>query len=442
MRVVNDKIYDVNVVFEVISPLSSLEVVEVTLRPIEYKYFITMYGMREEDYNKVFPEEDVRIARIKPLQTGRMIFSVDFKDLKGGREYAIEVRVRDTTGNEKRVAMKTPYIRQFENIGEKHDIIIGVTYYVNLPEWNSWFTEEGPLHKPLLGYYDPADKVVFSKHIDWLTGHGVNCIFISFGNDKDIKNLLNLLETPIFKDISFSIMYESTHRMKVDENGYADVDKEENKKILLDDMRFIARNFFNRSNYLRIANKPAIYLYESKAWYGNISALIDEVRKLVMEISSNKIHLIADYAHPLANPNDPYWKPKLPIFDGFTTWAGGYLASGEYGGSYEEYIEKGYKTWYEFCKNEGKSLITSILPGFDASRSKNATKHIPLERSPGKFEERLKIALKYSYSNASAPIVRIDTFNDFGENTHTEPTIDELFSYLYILKYYIESVNH
>jgi hypothetical protein len=337
--------------------------------------------------------------------------------------------------------VKTPYIRQFENLGKTHNTIIGATYYVNLPEWNNWFTEEGPLHKPLIGYYDPTDKVVFSKHIDWLTGHGVNCIFISFGNDKDIENLLNLLETPIFKDISFSIMYESTHRMKVDENGYADVNKEENKKILLDDMRFITRNFFNRSNYLRIANIPVIYLYESKAWYGDISALIDEVRESVFKVSSNKIYLISDYAHPLADPNDPYWKPKLPIFDGFTTWAGGYLASGEYGGSYEEYIEKGYKVWYEFCKKEGKSLITSMLPGFDASRSKHTTKHIPLERGPDKFEERLKIALKYSYSNASAPIVRIDTFNDFGENTHIEPTIDELFSYLSILKSYIESVD-
>jgi hypothetical protein len=130
MRVVNDKIYDVNVVFEVISPLSSLEVVEVTLRPVEYKYFITMYGMREEDYNKVFPEEDVRIVRINPLQVERMIFSVDFKDLKGGREYFIEVRVRDVAGNEKRVGVKTPYIRQFENIAKTDNITVIVPYYL------------------------------------------------------------------------------------------------------------------------------------------------------------------------------------------------------------------------------------------------------------------------------------------------------------------------
>jgi chromosome segregation ATPase len=52
-KVINDKIYDINVSFEVISPLNSLKEVEVMLIPVEYRYFITKYGMREEDYHKV-----------------------------------------------------------------------------------------------------------------------------------------------------------------------------------------------------------------------------------------------------------------------------------------------------------------------------------------------------------------------------------------------------
>jgi hypothetical protein len=254
-RVVNDKIYDINVVFEVISPLSSLEDVEVTLRPIEYKYFITKYGMREEDYNKIFPEEDERIVRIKPLQIERMIFSVDFKDFKGGREYSIEVRVRDTTGNEGRAEIKTPYIRQFENIAKTDDITVVVPYYLwyrrDLSNWR-----DGHKYMPLLGEYRSDDPIVMSKHIDWATGHGVDVFAVSWTGYEygDLKyfddNLKLLFNNPLSKDIKIMILYESPGRLKTTGNPSAPWEKnlsdEENIKTLISDFIYFSREYFNR----------------------------------------------------------------------------------------------------------------------------------------------------------------------------------------------------
>jgi hypothetical protein len=429
-KVVNDKIYDLNVSLEVISPLNTLEEVEVRVIPVEYRYFIARYGMREEDYDKVFPKEEVRSIKIAPRQLEREMFGIDFNDLKGGKEYIVEARVKDVGGNERKAEIKTPYIRQFENSVKTDNYLIGVTYYVSLPDWNEWFKPSGPLHKPLLGYYSLSDKIVQSKHIDWLTGYGVDCIFISLGSSNDINNLQGFLENPTSRDLHFAIMYESTHRLVTDEKGYVNLDNPTNQKILLDDIKFIAKNYLKRPNYLRIGTRPVIYIYESKAWYGGINDIINKIRKSLSEEFSIEVHLVADYAHPLANPEDPYWQPKLPAFDGFTTWAGGYLASGEYGGSYEKYLEEGYSLWYNFCKRVGKGLITSAIPGFDNTRAKYATPFEPLERSPEKFKERLKIALHYSYLRNSPPFIRIDTFNDFGENHHIEPTQDEFFTYL------------
>jgi len=101
-KVINDKIYDINIGFEVASPLNSLREVEVMLIPVEYRYFITKYGMREEDYNKVFPKEEVRSIKIKPRNLEREMFSVDLEDLKGGREYIVKARVEDVAGNKKK----------------------------------------------------------------------------------------------------------------------------------------------------------------------------------------------------------------------------------------------------------------------------------------------------------------------------------------------------
>jgi len=46
----------------------------------------------------------------------------------GGREYKIVAIVKDIAGNKRTVEVKTPYIRQFENIARTDNITV-VTYY-------------------------------------------------------------------------------------------------------------------------------------------------------------------------------------------------------------------------------------------------------------------------------------------------------------------------
>jgi len=225
IRVINDKIYDISVSFEVISPLNSLKEVEVMLIPVEYRYFITKYGMREEDYNKVFPEEEVRSVKINPMNLEREVFSVDFEDLKGGREYIVKARVEDVAGNEKRVAMKTPYIRQFENFAKTDDILVMATYLLwYRDDRSNW--KDGHKHQPLLGEYVSSDPLIMSKHIDWATGHGIDGFFISWSGyeEGDVKyfdsNLKILLNNPLASQIKIAILYESIGRLVDSKPGW------------------------------------------------------------------------------------------------------------------------------------------------------------------------------------------------------------------------------
>jgi len=349
-RVVNDKIYDVNVAFEVISPLSNLEVVEVTLRPIEYKYFITKYGMKEEDYNKVFPEEDVRIVRIKPLQIERMIFSVDFKDLKGGREYFIEVRVRDTAGNERIVEIKTPYIRQYENLGRvlyAKGVILGANYFPYYPRPHSWEVLEPMAVHPLLGKYDVVDPVIISKHIDWATGHGVNCFFMSWvptwdgGSLQLLENIARFMDIPLSSNIMVAIQYEGIEDrlrragVKPYANGIYHIENSNQWKMIVEDMKTLKELFFTRDNYLKINGKPVVYFYASGSLNGNVSGFVEDIKREV------NIFIISDYAHPWAATssftinNTGGWIEECDErgncflinyavnYDAWTTWAAG-----------------------------------------------------------------------------------------------------------------------
>jgi hypothetical protein len=54
------------------------------------------------------------------------------------------------------------------------------------------------------------------------------------------------------------------------------------------------------------------------------------------------------------------------------------------------------------------------------------------------FREILEISFKYSYTPQGIKILKIDTFNEFGEATGIEPTIEEGFSYLSVLKDFLQ----
>ncbi|MCL7390305.1 MAG: hypothetical protein LZ173_10330, partial [Thaumarchaeota archaeon] len=59
-REINDKIYDINVTFVARDDKTSIAYAELRFIPVEYTYMIEKYGMRPEDYPKVFPPDKER----------------------------------------------------------------------------------------------------------------------------------------------------------------------------------------------------------------------------------------------------------------------------------------------------------------------------------------------------------------------------------------------
>jgi len=448
-KVVNDKIYNIKVIFEVISPLSSLEEVEVILIPVEYRYFITKYGMREEDYDKVFPEEEVRSVKIKPINLEREMFSVDFEDLKGGREYIVKARVKDVAGNEKRVAVKTPYIRQFENFGrELYDkgIIVSATYYSLYPDPHPWEGLEPMAVHPILGKYDVRDPIVQAKHIDWATGHGINTLVFSWGifgdnNEANIrthKNILNFLSNPLSSQVHFYLLYELPHRLYAagiygDENGLFHLSVSDSNKwgVIIDDFKLFNADFFGRENYLKIDGKPVVYLYWSKSLRGDVPIFLNEIRKT----SKDSIFLICDFAEPGSatwiKEGHPLIEEYVKYFDGWSTWAAGWPdphVQVPVEENFPYFLVNGYSVWSELADKYNRYFIPSIIPGFINLRD---MRYPILPRNLKMFIKELEAALQYASSpTRNILMIRVDTFNEFGEATGIEPTQEEDYSYI------------
>jgi len=444
-KVINDKIYDINVSFEVASPLNSLREVEVMLIPVEYRYFITKYGMREEDYDKVFPEEEIRSVKIEPRNLEREIFSVDFEDLKGGREYIVKARVKDVAGSEKRVEVKTPYIRQFENFGkELYDkgIIVSATYYPLYPDPHPWDWLSVRTY-PILGKYDVRDDIIISKHIDWATGHGINTFFVSWGifEDEDLnmrahQNTIKLINNQLAKQIHISILYELPHRLRAAgiqpaESGFI-INRDDDLTKISNDFRIITDDIIKNSNFLYIEGRPVIYLYETKSVNGKIERLIEAINAPINKEIYTDAFLISDHATPIALPPYEEFLENALKYDGWTLWAGGYFRDRSYS---LDYLENGLIGWRDISKNYSKLFIPSIIPGFTDPRD---PKTIPYPRNIDNFKKAIELALQYSYTpylkGKPKIIIRVDTFNEWGEDTGIEPTVSEQMSYLEALK--------
>jgi len=473
-RVVNDKVYDLNVSLEIISPLNSLEEVKVKLIPVEYEYFITEYGMRKEDYPLVFPPEEKREFKLKPKGLEQEIFSVDFTDLKGGREYIISVEANDTAKQIRREEIKTPYIREFENLGKLlygKGIVVAATYFPLYPVPHSWTALEPMAVHPLLGKYDVRDPIVNVKHIDWATSYGLNTFFFSWplhwGEDskKILNNIEKFLDCKLSSQMYYSFQVEGVDTVmewsSIRQDGWKLIlsNRSDWEKIITGDQKYVVgvvelKQFLKHPNYLKVGEKPIIFLFNTARLYGNVSGFVEDVKK-----SLDSVYLMANYVDTWA-ASSTYTKDRsggwlleceasgecelinvAKNFDIWTVWAAGWYTpiKDPLSFYYPLYLNEAYSVWNNLSKKYSKTLVPSIIPGFINLRDRTIPQ---LSRDAGMFSEFIKTALRTSYSPFSGvyKIIKIDSFNEFGEATGIEPTQEEGFNFLQELKRYLNEI--
>ncbi|RSN77198.1 hypothetical protein D6D85_02865 [Candidatus Methanodesulfokora washburnensis] len=448
-----DKIYDINVTFIAKDNKTPIAYAELHFVPVEYYYMIEKYGMRPDDYPKVFPPDKERDLILTPVD-GKFDsleerFSVQIKDIVGGREYRIIVSVKDLAGNERIAEVRTPYIRQYENIGKllyEKGIIVMSGYEP--------FKMSGIPRKdddPLLGRYDTIDDIVLIKHVDWATGYGINVFLLDSQNHwwPEMKDkVFNICEKLLsFNQIKVAWGIGPSKRHFV----YGEYGKEipewaidlkipENNGTFLMLVEELMR-LANNENYFKIDGRSVLYIWDEGAFFNQ-----EDTYKAVKELFEYKLYLIADWLPRIpTSPSDEYVRfllekyrgNGLRIVDAFTGWIGFHrvgLDTEEYVKNYEYYYDKQLDMWKHFTEEWNKDFVVPLTPGFDNSYSWGGPQ-IPLPRGIEKFAKRLEIALKYL--DARRPMLKIDTWNDWGEWSYIEPTTKEDFSYLEIIKSFL-----
>jgi hypothetical protein len=355
--------------------------------------------------------------------------SVIVDNIVGGREYEIQATVTNETGQKTIARIKTPYIREFENIAPLDDIIIAAFYY-------DWYSPNYPIprnlpDKPLLGIYNSSDNVVFNRHVDWATGHGIDVLVFPwfFRGHEQHRIFEKNMGAELFDDIKFSFI--STY---VDELGSPpyNFDSERTRQTFISNIRYLIENYLNQPNIWKIDNRPVIVIWGSPDRYqaaeGNIQSAIEEVRAISSAALGKSLYIICD------DINIFHRMETLDSSDALYHYSPFHNDKTTQDISIDDdvpLIINWMRGLERIAKEHGKLFIPTIAPGFNNKYDyRTGTKAITIYRSPGGFRAYIQ-----NVNTTFRPrIVFLNSFNEWFEGTQVEPTKGYEFNYLEVLK--------
>jgi len=457
-KIVNDKVYEVSVFIRAKS-LRGILPSKLYWIPINYTQFPLEVQLR------AFPNETVREFDLIPVNENLIESHITIKDFKGGREYLVTANITDKTGNVI-TERKIPYIREFENLGKRlyeKGTKIGIVYglITKQHEWDDYIELGGP-YEPLLGYYvlnstSTENLMVIERHMDWMSGHGINFILDIWSGkesegdirDRVFKEAISTLEMFKAGGMKFGILYESHWRF-VDAFEGINMSDPRNIQILKEDLSYLKENYFGHPAYLKIEEKPFFHIYGNDGMYGNIISGLEEVYKFMKENYGIQLYMLSSHAIPEVNEDwrgpseprgikvdNPSVKELAYLFDAMVTGGAPTPDYAEFG-SYEDYLEMGYRYWYNFSLRNELDFIPLAIPGYSR---KYCPWHSPevrekdlgaVPRSIELWKERLIMSIPYSNTFG----MMVGDWNDFTENARLEPSTQqgEGFEYLEAMK--------
>lgn len=375
----------VSITVEIAFNLSSSEkVINIFLQQGEINETNTEFYIVSENKEKLIRK--VNISKEKKLK-----FSIDFKQLK---EFA-------------------PSYSIIQNIGPKN-LILAFYYmwYDNLSVWKSSYLLDKP--KEL---YISSDPLAIARQISEASSAGINGFIASWWgpnspSDDNLKVLLNEAEK---KNFLVSIYLEI-----LTQNEKREIVPREVEEIY-DWLKYIITEYGKRYSFLKIQNKPVIFIYSSHL------INIDVWRNIFNKLNGEKLEAL--YIGTFGSGLN-----ALDIFDGLHYYniLSVIRSNDELDNLKDVYARIGrIINNYPVLINSKKSKlwIATIQPGYDDHLLPD--RHNPIiKRNKGEtYRETFEAAL-----NSNPSWIIITTWNEWWEHTYIEPSIKYKDNYLKLTK--------
>ena len=291
--------------------------------------------------------------------------------------------------------------------------------------WNDTLRAKlSPQQPPALGYYSSRASATIGGQIE--QSHRGNISFWATswwgpGSAEDTTTRNFIFANPRAGELKYAVHYESTGRL-----GTFDSPTFSN---LVPDFQYLAQNYFNNANYLKIDDRPVVFIYLTRAYF-NTQAGRDAVANLRQTITSQfgvNPYLIGDDVFP--GQTDPQRAGLWDSITDFDVYGSALQANGSTTASVSELASQ-FQAAKQLANEAHVGFIPSVSPGFNDSAVRSGHPAAPryLADVPGAAEGSLFSA---QLSQAALPnldpiannMLMVSTFNEWHEDTQIEPTI-------------------
>jgi hypothetical protein len=247
-----------------------------------------------------------------------------------------------------------------------------------------------------------------------------------------MKNQTSTTTFPI-NNFRTSFFYETWERIpQISTTGLYDT------KNVKADIEYLATNYFNRTNRLKINNSPVVFVYLTRSLFKKNSTnsvyknLLEEVVALMRQGASNKgysLYIVGDHAFtdpPTSTSFIPFTiLNAVTNYDVFGAMNSPYLYANDTTVEAYKVKQQGWKTT---ANAQGCDFIPSVTPGFNKQGNDLNFTYGPMSRrlnSAAGSEGSLLRALLTNAVQLVDPnanrIVMINSFNEWHEDTQMEP---------------------
>lgn len=255
---------------------------------------------------------------------------------------------------------------------------------------------------PLIGPYDSADPIVVDYHVLLMKYAGIDGVLIDWYGSHDVldyKENLNgsnaLIQGIKEVNLNFGIVYEEFTTMEVERRlKINDVDA---AKM---DITYIENEYFTSENYIKKDGENLLLTFGPRHFLKR-----EEWTDILADISTQVCFM-------------PLWNHKHRV--------GGENASGEY--AWVDFNASLSELKKFYSSNAKSNIIGSAYPGFHDYYAQGGW-----GESYGFLDHKGGATLASTLALAKSealPIVQLVTWNDFGEGTMIEPTVEFEFSAL------------
>jgi hypothetical protein len=333
---------------------------------------------------------------------------------------------------------------------QRKQLIVGAYYHTfdseQSPFWQNYLRRKLTLpQKPQLDEYTCRNLEIIKQHLKWAKESNIKFFAINwFGpastSDITVKNYIVSYLSRNQEDFHFCLVYQTPYILPF-EKGVIVINREA-LQLLQNHFLYIASEYFNEPNYLKINNRPVLFLANSHLFRGEIDLAITKTSNIVQQRTGFNIFLVGDeilLPEEGVKATEPD-KKRIALFDAITTsnifgptrYDGFPLLTG--------FFRDVDSTFNKFSRIAGElniGFIPNAMPGFNnrgfiQTRTTISPPILPREITDDKENEgttyQVFLHLAKKHLDPKLNILMITSFNNWMQDTQIEPLTSDFIT--------------